>query len=304
MLDVTITQLRMLREVVRLGTIAKAAEHLGYTPSAVSQQLSAVERSIGVAVLERVGRNVIPTDAGHELVAHGELILGQLDRAEAAIEQIQGKVAGDLRVFFFGSIGSTMLEPVMSQLNATYPDLRIRTSMEDRNPRDMLKRGDLHVAFAVARDDAPINDTDLSRMLVCRDWLKLAVPKGTLSERGPVDLNVMQDWDFIAPPAGDAYGFAVGRAFSTMSAPPVVAHQLADFPTVLRLVANGTAAALVPDLALVREPTGVDIYELKFPQHRVIDLLYRTSTEQRPAIQAFLRTVAEVADTMGLDRTE
>ena len=65
-MDITLQQLRMLREVATRKTIAAAAESMGYTPSAISQQLSTLEKSTGVAVLERVGRNVRLTDAGHE----------------------------------------------------------------------------------------------------------------------------------------------------------------------------------------------------------------------------------------------
>ncbi|MEE9417329.1 MAG: LysR family transcriptional regulator, partial [Acidimicrobiales bacterium] len=87
-MDLSIKQLRMLREVSRQGTIASAADQLGYTPSAVSQQLSAAEKTSGIAMLERVGRNVLLTDAGHELVSHADVILERLAEAQAAIERV------------------------------------------------------------------------------------------------------------------------------------------------------------------------------------------------------------------------
>lgn len=303
-MDISIQQLRMLREFSRQPTIAKAADVLGYTPSAVSQQLSTAEKTTGVALLERVGRNVMLTDAGRELVVHAELILDNLDQAEAAIERLQGEASGELRVFFFESIGSTMLEPIMTRLRAAHPNLQLRTAFVDTDPSERVRRGELDVAFAVEREADSLERNDLDRMLVCRDWLRLAVPTGTLDAKGPIDLKVAAHYEFVAPPPNDAYSFAVNRAFATMPAPPVIAHRIADFPTVLRMVAAGAGAALVPDLGLVRVAEGVDLFELAHPQHRVIELLSRRSSAGRPSITAFKKSVVDVADELGLDRAE
>ena len=97
-MDLTIQQLRMLQEVATTGTIALAASNLGYTASAVSQQLAGLERAVGVPVLERVGRNVRLTDAGRELVVHARLVLGQVEEASAAIERLSTDVAGTVVV--------------------------------------------------------------------------------------------------------------------------------------------------------------------------------------------------------------
>lgn len=303
-MDISIQQLRMLREFSRQSTIARAADVLGYTASAVSQQLSTAEKTTGVALLERVGRNVMLTDAGRELVSHAELILNSLDEAEAAIERLQGEVSGELRVFFFESVGSTMLEPVMTRLRTSHPDLKLRTAFVDTDPSELVRRGELDIAFAVEREAGSPERADLDRMLVCRDWLRLAVPAGSLDTTGPVNLEVATDFEFVAPPPNDACSFAVNRAFATMPTSPLIAHRIADFPTVLRMVAAGAGAALVPDLGLVRVPDGVDLVELEQPQHRVIELLSRSSSAERPAIAAFKTAVAEVAEELGLDRRQ
>ena len=88
MFDLTVQQLRMLREVARLGTIAAAADALGYTPSAVSQQIAALERAAGVDVLEKTGRNVRLTDAGRALVGHADVMLTELERAQVSLENV------------------------------------------------------------------------------------------------------------------------------------------------------------------------------------------------------------------------
>ena len=212
-------------------------------------------------------------------------------------------VAGELRVFFFGSVGATMLEPIMARLAAAHPALDVRTSFVDRDPSEMVRRGDLDVAFAVEREPDPHRYVGLERMLVARDWVRLVVPSGALDSTGPVSLDVVADRPFIVPPPGDAYCFVVNKALAAMSTPPTVAHHIADLPTILRLVATGVAVALVPDLGLTDPPPGIDIVDLEPAQHRVIDVVYRSASAKRPAIQAFLATVAEVADELGLDRS-
>ncbi|HEY5886813.1 MAG TPA: LysR family transcriptional regulator, partial [Acidimicrobiales bacterium] len=92
----SLQQLRMLREVANRNTIAAAADSLGYTSSAVSQQLSGLEKATGVAVLERVGRNVRLTDAGRELVRHADDLLAGMEAAQVAIERLSGEVRGVL----------------------------------------------------------------------------------------------------------------------------------------------------------------------------------------------------------------
>ena len=100
MLD--LRRLRLLREVEARHTLRAAAEALGYTTSAVSQQLSVLEREAGAALLERVGRNVRLTDAGRVLVRHAQTLLDAAEAAEAEVAEVAaGQVAGVVRVASF-----------------------------------------------------------------------------------------------------------------------------------------------------------------------------------------------------------
>src|SRR4051812_49851383 len=92
MLDVR--RLRLLRELAARRTVTAVAEALSYTPSAVSQQLAALERDAGVPLLERVGRGVQLTDAGRRLVVHADAVIARLEAAEADLERVSGRVSG------------------------------------------------------------------------------------------------------------------------------------------------------------------------------------------------------------------
>src|SRR5918996_1488009 len=122
-----VRRLRVLRELAARGTIAATAEPLGYTPPAVSQQLAALEREAGVALLERNGRRRRLTPAGEELVVRTEGILRELEAAEAALERTTTHVAGVLRCAAFASAHRILMPPAIARLAERHPDLRVTT---------------------------------------------------------------------------------------------------------------------------------------------------------------------------------
>ena len=147
MLDVR--RLRVLRELAARGTIAATADALGYTAPAVSQQLAALEREAGVALLERNGRTRRLTPAGEELVQRTEGILRELEAAEAALERTTTQVAGVLRAAGFASAHRILLPRAIATLAQRHPDLRVTTrDMEPEDSLPALKLGELDVAIA------------------------------------------------------------------------------------------------------------------------------------------------------------
>ena len=119
-------RLRLLREVHSRGTVHGAARALGYTASAISQQLSVLEREAGAPLLERVGRNVRLTDAGHVLVRHADVLLDGVEAAEAELADVAaGKVAGVVRVAAFQSAFLRIVAPTVRDLSTTQPGIRV-----------------------------------------------------------------------------------------------------------------------------------------------------------------------------------
>src|SRR6516165_1641447 len=123
MLD--LRRLRLLRELARRGTIAAVAEALSYSPSAVSQQLTALEKETGVRLLEPAGRRVRLTAQADLLVAHTEVLLEEMERAEAALAQSLNETVGTLRVAAFQTAVLTLVPPALTQLGQQHPRLRI-----------------------------------------------------------------------------------------------------------------------------------------------------------------------------------
>src|SRR5688500_9300503 len=121
MLDVR--RMQVLRAVVSSGSVTAAAAHLGYTPSAISQQVAALEREAGIALLERVGRGVQPTAAGQLLTEHAAVISHNLAETESALGDLREGRTGRLAIRYFSSVGPTLLAPALAKVRREHAAL-------------------------------------------------------------------------------------------------------------------------------------------------------------------------------------
>ncbi len=292
-------QLRMLREVSHRSTIAAAADSLGYTPSAVSQQLSSLEKSTGVAVLERVGRNVRLTDAGRELVRHADGLLAGMEAAQVALESVNGAVRGDLNVTVFESVAATLLPQLLTRLSAQYPDLHLRTRQCDPyDALDALVHGDIDLAFTVDYPHAPEPQRDdIIRYTILQDWFRAVLPSDDPIE-GSVALADLADRPFICSSPTMSCGRCVVAACREVGFEPDIVHQVDDYPTAMYLVGAGQGVSLISDLGLADPRPGIRIVDVTPPFSRLVQLSYRTASEHRPAIKAVRDTLLQmIADT-------
>lgn len=133
MLDVH--RLRILRSVVSTGSVAGAASGLGYTPSAISQHLTALQRETGLTLVERAGRGVRPTAAGRLLAAQADRVLERLGEAEALVAELREGRTGRLSLTYFASVGSAWMPEVARRVTTEFPglalDLRLGETVED-----------------------------------------------------------------------------------------------------------------------------------------------------------------------------
>jgi DNA-binding transcriptional LysR family regulator len=299
----SLQQLRMLREVANRTTIAAAAESLGYTSSAVSQQLSGLEKATGVAVLERVGRNVRLTDAGRELVRHAEDLLAGMEAAQVAIERMAGEVKGTLHITVFESVAATLLVPLLDRLAQRHPELTLRTLQMDPDlAMDALASGELDLAFAIDYPHAPApRRDDITRFSLLEDVMRLVVHEDDeLAELDCVALCDLHDRPFISSPVALSCGRCVVVACRDAGFEPDVAHQVDDFATSLHLVQAKQGIAMIPDLGLLRLAQGLRAIDIDPPVSRLVQLAYRSTNVDRPAIVAVQQALCEVVDELGL----
>ena len=154
MLDVR--KMDLLRELARLGTIAAVAQARFCTPSAVSQQLSALEREAGVPLIRRSGRGVELTAAGTELADRTGPVLALLEQASAALAATRGEITGELRIGVFPTAVRTVLPPALVNLGAEHPRLELRvTELDPAGVPDALRTGVLDIALVHEYDYVP-----------------------------------------------------------------------------------------------------------------------------------------------------
>lgn len=295
-MDLTLLHIRMLCAVANHGTIAAAAEALGYTPSGVSQQLAGLERAVGQPVLERVGRNVRLTDAGRILVDQGADILDRVDAALTDVARSTTTVAGTIVVTVYESIAATVLADALSELHHEYPELSVRTrQMEPDAAVEAVQRGDVDLAFAIDYSNAPApQHPDVVRFALIHDRFRVVVPEDDPLPTDTVTLSQLSHRRLIASPPDTSCGRCVLAACRAAGFEPDVTHELDDYATALRLVAGGHGIALVPDLGLFDLPLGVRTVPIEDPPlYRVIELAARRSSADRPALVAVRRVFKE-----------
>ncbi|MGZ4354742.1 MAG: LysR family transcriptional regulator, partial [Gaiellaceae bacterium] len=183
-LGIELRHLAALEAVGRLRSFGRAARELGYTQSAVSQQIAQLERMVGQRLVDRPGgpRRVDLTEAGRLLLRHADAIVAQLDAAQADMAALAEGAAGPLRVGIYQSVGARILPGLLRRFSAEWPRVEVRVQ-EETDARDLLRlveRGDLDLTFA----DLPLPEGPFASAEVLRDpYLLLVQAKSELASR-------------------------------------------------------------------------------------------------------------------------
>ncbi|MGS2640118.1 LysR substrate-binding domain-containing protein [Streptosporangium sp. LJ11] len=283
MLDVR--RLRLLCDLARLGTIAAVARSHTYTPSAVSQQLAALEREAGVPLLERTGRRVVLTPAGVVLVRHAETVLAALEDAGAALAAARGEPAGPLRIGAFPTAVRTLLPAALVTLGLDHPGLELMvTELDPVAMPEALRERRLDVALVNDYDVMPVEPgPTLDAVPLLEETVFLAMPSaGTDPGADPVGDARHAAW-IVGSPGTACHAVAL-QVCRTAGFSPLVRHHADDFAAVLALVAAGQGVSLVPQLATARPPSGVRLVPLA--TRRRTRVTYRKGAASHPAVAA------------------
>lgn len=286
-------RLRLLRDLARLGTIAAVAEAHTYTPSAVSQQLSTLEKEAGVALLRRTGRTVQLTPAGTVLAREADQVLAALEQAQAAVQAVRDRLAGPLRIGAFPTAVRTLLPSALVSLGREHPLLELMVSeLDPADVPDALRDRRLDVGLVQDYDVEPIAPAaDLDSTPLLTETVYLAAPE-------PTDLAATRDSPWIISSAGTLCHAVTLRICRTAGFLPRVRHHADDFTTVLALVAAGQGVSLVPALAAGSPPDGVHLTALDL--RRRTRVAYRQGSGARPAIAAFIDALRNSAERVPL----
>ncbi|MCU1674892.1 MAG: hypothetical protein JWN77_3005 [Frankiales bacterium] len=247
-------RLRVLRAVVRTGSVRAASEQLGYTPSAVSQHVTALEREVGTVLLEKAGRGVRPTDAARLLADVADDVLDRLADAEAALASLRAGRTGRLHLTSFPSAGASLVPPAVAAFRRSHPDVELVLGVaEPDEAMPALRAGEVDVAVVVEPfGPAALPSDDVVRTHLLADPYSVLLPADhPLAGCAEVDLAELgtEQWVGTASAPGHCQA-AVTDACRAAGFAPSYAVEADEYPTTQGFVAAGLGVALVPQLAL------------------------------------------------------
>ncbi|WP_082369256.1 LysR family transcriptional regulator [Arthrobacter sp. ERGS1:01] len=258
--------LKTLLEVVRRGSFAAAATQLGYTASAVSQQMAALERDTGVTLFARSARSVLPTDAALVMSRHAAKVLTDIDALLAASSRTEAGTSQELRLGIFPSLATYVLPRLLR--SPLWPDLGINLHVSVGEPQQTIaglrSGGDLDVALVYQVGQAGLAwPNTINRQWIGDDNFRVVLPKSWGIRAGAeVAAAQLSDMPWIMHHPGTSDATVIERLFASCNLHPRVAAYSDDFNASLELASVGLGAALVPELALARRPENVVVLDV------------------------------------------
>ncbi|MBO0772909.1 MAG: LysR family transcriptional regulator [Actinobacteria bacterium] len=299
-------RLRLLKEFADRGTITATAAALGYTPSAVSQQLAALEREIGDALLDRAARSVELTDAGRRLAVHAEIILAQVEAAEADLAAQAREPSGRVTVAAFPT-AAVAFAPALARSLRAHPALTMLLQQAAPTEEGLrrVRSGEADVALVDDWTEGGLSD-QLHPMLrsfrLLRDPLVLIVPRShpLADPATPVDLRKLCETSrWMAAPAGEPSRVAADRLLAAAGGAPAVPWEFEGLGAIIGLVGRGIGVAAVPRLAIAAGEGRVAVRELAGPvPTRAIFAVARAASVRRPSVALALSSLADGAASL------
>lgn len=287
---IDLSALASLQAVDAHGSVVAAADALGYTPSAVSQQVKRLERQAGVPLLERVGRGVILTEHGRHLVDDGRALLTAVEEVESGLHRRAGAVTGHLRVAAFSTAMRGLVAPVVRRLRTEHPDLTVTlTEREPWDTVDLVAQGRIDLGIVHRWGDVPIPVPDhVTATVVAHDLADVILPRThALAHRSRLTPRDLADEPWIATPEGTICRQWLTRMYAGTGRLPHVVHTAAEFDSHLALVSAGLGIALIPRLG--RSELGADLVAVRLhdptPTRDVI-VVHRRSMGASPSVTA------------------
>jgi DNA-binding transcriptional LysR family regulator len=297
-------RLRLLQEFAARGSIARTASVLGYTPSAVSQQLAALEREAGTALLDRSARRAELTDAGRRLAGHAERILAMVEEAETDLSARATEPAGRVVATAFPS-AAVAFAPALARSLRTHPRLTlVLRQTQAREGLRQVRSGDVDVAIvddwgARLAEEIETGGSILSSYHLIRDQLVLVVPRNhPAADPGQaVDLRSLRNEPWLAAPAGESSRHAVDRLLAAAGVTPPVLSEFEGMSTIVSLVARGIGIAILPRLAVTAAGRRVAVRDLPhgLDLARDVHALTRTASVRRPSVAVIVSALRAAA---------
>jgi DNA-binding transcriptional LysR family regulator len=279
-----------LQAVAREGSFAAAAEALGYTQSAISQQIAGLERSVGERLVERPGgrRRIWLTEAGEALLRHADAIIAHVHAAAADLEALAAGRSGRLRVGTYQSVSARILPPVIREFRPLFPNvaLELHEARDDTDLYGLLERAELELSFGLL--PAPEGPFEAIELLRDPYVLVVAADSPLADAAGPPSLAEIAALPLI--------GFAECRqerwletTLHARATRPSWVFRSDDNATIQSMAAAGVGAALVPELAVDpadERTVSIELGDLLPP--RRLGIVWHADRTRSAAAEAFI----------------
>ncbi|GAA2102779.1 LysR family transcriptional regulator [Brevibacterium salitolerans] len=272
-----------------------AAQALGYSPSAVSQQITQLQREARVPLMTRVGRGIEPTPEGIALSRRIDGTLAELNGLKEFLRTMRAGQTATLSIGHFASIGTTWVPDILSALTTSHPEVRIELFVADSYDPQRKPRPDLQLLVLPPETPAPKGYT---KHLLTDDPFMVAVPSDhPLHEKSEVSLAALANDDWIDnDAAGGTCRQIVLDSCAALGFQPSFRLQTPDYGTALELVARGLGITILPLLAAQKIPAGAAILPIAWPSPiRSIYALVRSLGQESSAAELALRTTQHIA---------
>jgi DNA-binding transcriptional LysR family regulator len=302
--DASLTSLRVFREVAERGTLTAAATALGYTQSAVSRQIAALERAAGTTVLERRHDGVRLTPAGHIVLRHAAMVIDQIDLTARELAGMPDEKSV-VRLGWFASAGAVLVPRALAGLRHTHPGIEV-VSREGSTPGLVRALRAGTVDLAVVASAAPYRPLDNETPPLVVDTLteralQIAVPAiHPLARADFIDATDLHGQRWIAGTGSER----VLGVWPGLDERPEIVHSARDWLAKLHLVAAGLGITTVPAALVDAAPEGVRVLPVRggAQEQRRIQLtrLPAPLTEPVARLAEALRTAAVRSETAAM----
>jgi len=298
--------LQTLSVVLRTGSFAAAGRHLGYTGSAVSQQMKALEAESGLVLFERGAHGVKPAAEGQLLSERAIETLGALAALQEAVRGIAAGTRGRLGLGSFPTASEVLAPRALARFGRDFPEVEVR--LEDGEPQELLTRlleGDLDVIvvfrYDLVHQSWPAGSV---RTPLLTEPVRLLVPDGPhhtegmdTAPRGPVPLTDFADASWISTREGTAGALALERACAAAGFAPRIRYRSNDYDVVRSFVRAGLGVAAVPRLAYLGRVGLRDIDVTALHLRRHVEAL-TMADRHHPAVTGMINALRATAQAI------
>ncbi len=292
---IDVHRLRVFRAVVASGSIQAAATNLGYTPSAVSQHVTALQRETGLTLVSRSGRGIEPTPAGLELASMTDGVIDQLGRLETRVRDLRDGRTGVLRMVYFESVGQNWMPIVARELSRRFPAVRLDLILDEEAPTRVDASVDLQVIVDDERYEPP---TGLLRIpLLTEPYMAVLPADHPMADVPEIDLAMLagETWIDNEHAAGRCR-MRLLKACAAAGISPTFRVQTEDHMTAIAFAAASVGVTVVPRLCTKGLREGAVAIPVHNPTPtRTVTALVNRSVEHTGPVELALATLRRCA---------